>query len=155
MHSTNLHCQMVKTAIIASLSCKRMTLLLRITCQMGLMLTWHWPGCPLRDQCCPWGCRNYCFVGGRHAMTPGSLRATSCHDQGRCRGWWRHYMDTLSAFLLRCAWHPLVTGGFSAQRASKAEFDDFCLCMLLNKVSSSLWKETLMWCTPWSTTTMS
>ena len=41
------------------------------------------------------------------------------------KSWWRHQMETLSAFMALCEGNPSVTGGFPLQRPVTRSFDVF------------------------------
>ena len=59
--------------------------------------------------------------------------------------WWRHQMETLSAWLVLCEGNPPVTGGFPLQRPvtrSFGVFFDLRLNKRLSKQSRRLWFET-------------
>ena len=60
--------------------------------------------------------------------------------------WWRHQMETFSAFLAICAGNSPVTREFPAQRPVTRNFDvffDLCLNKRLSKQSRGWWFETL------------
>ena len=59
--------------------------------------------------------------------------------------WWRHQMETLSAFLALCEGNSPVTGGFPSQRPAKRGFDvffDLRMNIRLSKQSRRRWFET-------------
>ena len=53
--------------------------------------------------------------------------------------WWRHQMETFSAFLAICAGNSPVTGEFPSQRPVTRSFDVF-FGMLLNKQLNKQWR---------------
>ena len=62
--------------------------------------------------------------------------------------WWRHQMETFSAFLVLCAGNSPVTCEFPAQRPETRSFDvffDLRLNKRLNKQSWGWWFETPSW----------
>ena len=66
-----------------------------------------------------------------------------CHHSQRI--WWRHQMETFSAYLAICAGNSPVTGEFSAQRPVMRSFDvffDLCLNKRLGKQLWGWWFET-------------
>ena len=74
----------------------------------------------------------------------------ACHTStwGRCMWWWRHQMETFSAFLALCAGNSPVTGEFPAQRPETRSFDvffDLRLNKRLSKQSWGWWFETPSW----------
>ena len=67
---------------------------------------------------------------------------------GLCLTWWRHKMETFSAFLVLCAGNSPVTGEFPAQRPvtrSFAGFFDLRLNKRLSKQSWGWWFESPSW----------
>ena len=59
--------------------------------------------------------------------------------------WWRHQLETFSAFLAFCVKNSPVTGKFPSQRSVTRSFDiffDLCLNKRLSKRSWSSWIET-------------
>ena len=69
----------------------------------------------------------------------GAMFSFSCHS------WWRHQMETFSAWLARCAGNSQVPGEFPSQRPvtrSFAVFFDLLLKKRFNKQSTVRWFET-------------
>ena len=82
---------------------------------------------------------------GHNAITHFAMTNVLAIDKLRIRKWWRHQMETFSAFLALCEGNPPVTAGFLSQRRVTRSLDvlfDLRLDKRLRKQSRRRWFET-------------
>ena len=70
--------------------------------------------------------------------TPALVEAMACH-RNVDKPWWRHQMETFSAWLAICAGNSPVPGEFPAQRPVTRSFDVFFDLRLNKRLSKQSW----------------
>ena len=75
----------------------------------------------------------------------GNTNTEKCTYGDQALTWWRHQMETFSAWLALCEGNPPVSGGFTSQRPVTRSFDIFIdqrLNKRMSKPSRRRWLET-------------
>ena len=113
------------------------------------MLTkWFAKFCPCQNSYCGVA---YAKFSSNYIISNDSVQTVIIEVKKNNLSWWRHQMETLSAFLALCAGNSPVTGEFLSQRQVTRSFDVFFDLHPIKRFSkqSWTWLFEMPWCPLW------